>query len=126
MVDLVRLQGVRDFVQDIDHFGPRPCFLTGTLEFPGFLEPRIDPRQQLPHPERLGDVISGSQAQGTHRSFLGRHRRKHQDGDILPPVVRLDQLQDLQAVHPRHHDVQQNEVGELHLHPLQQVIAIGQ
>src|SRR5882762_22138 len=72
---------------------------------------RLDARQQLAYAERLGDEIGGAEAERAHRGFFRRHRRHHEDGEVLVAIVLLQAFEQLQAVDLGHHDVEQQERG---------------
>src|SRR5256885_1887505 len=113
MIDLVGLEGVGDLVQDVDDRGTALRFVAGARQLLRRADVRLHARQQLAHPEWLGDEISGPEAERLDRRLLGRHRREHQHRDVAEPVVCLHFRQQLQAVDLRHHDVEQQEVGAL-------------
>src|SRR6185436_16826800 len=73
--------------------------------------------------EGLRDEVAGAEPQGAHRGLLGRHRRDHENRKVLEPIVPFETAQQLEAIHLRHHDVEQDQVERLGFEPLQQMLA---
>ena len=113
MVDLVGLEGFRNFVEDIDHFGARFGVFADAAHFSRMVEPRFDTRQQLAHPERLRNVIRRAEPERLHGRLFGRHGGKHEHGQIAPLIVGLELPKELEAVDLGHHDVEQEQIGTL-------------
>ena len=66
-----------------------------------------NPGHQLLRSERFGQVIVGARVESGHAVGLGRAGRQHDHGNLaLPP----DQAQQLKAVEPRHHHVEEQQV----------------
>src|SRR5207253_3734968 len=55
--------------------------------------------------------VGGAQAQRAHRRFFGRHGRHHEHGQVAVALVLFETLEQLQPVHLRHHDVEQEDRG---------------
>ena len=73
-----------------------------------FLYDPFDEREDLVGVERLGDVIGGAQLDGLNG---GLERLDGGDDHHLGLLVQLlDAAQDLQTVHPRHADVQEDQI----------------
>jgi hypothetical protein len=70
---------------------------------------RVDPGQQLLTGERLGLVVVGARFEAGHLVFLAAEPGEDQDG--RDDAVRAQLAADLDAVHARHTDVQQVQVG---------------
>ena len=68
---------------------------------------RAQPGQQLARRERLGDVVVGAQLEPHDAIGLVPARGQHDDGHL---ALLADAPADLQPVHARHHDVQQDGV----------------
>ena len=115
LVDLLRLEGGGDLLEDLHHLRPRARLRPGLVQLAADAQVRLDPGQQLAHPERLGDEVGRAEAEGADGGFLGRHRGDHEDRQVLEPRIGLDPLQELQAVHLGHHDVEQQQVELLGL-----------
>ena len=84
---------------------------TPSDELGGALDPtqqRRDAGDQLPHAERLGEVVVGADAEpGQHVGLLdarGQHDHRHRTVGLDPPA-------DLEAVVPGEHHVEDDEVG---------------
>ena len=69
---------------------------------------RLEPRHQLDRLERLGQVIVGAELEADHLVDHLPSRRQHQDGRRHPALPHL--AADVEAVHPRQHDVEHDEV----------------
>jgi len=98
-------------MEDVDHRRPAAGFLTGLGEGPAHADVRVDAREELAHPERLGDEVGGAESQRAHRRFLGRHGRHHQHRQIAVALILFEALEQLQAVDLWHHDVEQQQRG---------------
>ncbi len=61
-------------------------------------------RQQLGEPERLGDVIFGTELEPHDLVHLGAARAEHDDGHR--GVLRAQLAHHFEPVHPRQHDVE--------------------
>ena len=125
LVDLLRLEGGGHLLEDLHHLRPGPRLGPGLVQLAAGAEVRLHPGQQLAHPERLGDEVGGAEAEGADGGFLGRHGGDHQDRQVLEPGVGLDPLEELEPVHLRHHDVEQEEVELLGAQMVEQVLAAG-
>ena len=110
MVDLVGLEGVGDFMEDVHHGGPAAGL------FPRLGQRAADPQvglhagEQLLDAERLRNEVGRTEPERLHRRLLGRHGRHHEDGQVLELLVLLQALEQLQPVHFGHHDVEQQEL----------------
>ncbi len=69
------------------------------------------PRQQFTNGKWLGDVVVGAQFKSHHLVDFLSAGSKHDDRNRGP--LRLELLAHVQPAHPRHHDVQDDEVGGL-------------
>ena len=76
--------------------------------------------QQVPHPHAqlgtihgLAEKVLGSGAQPEHPGVAIVQGGDHDDGNVLGGEVALDRARHLVAVHARHHDVEQDQVGRL-------------
>ena len=126
MVDLVRLQGVGDLLEDVHDRAAALRLLLSPGELLGGAHVRLDSRQQLARPERLGDEVRGAQAQRPDgRPFDVLDRGDHQHRQVAEPLVGLDLLEQLQAVDLRHHDVQEQQVRALLLELAEQSFPAG-
>ena len=125
LIDLLRLERGRDLLHDVHHLGAGARLGPGLVELAAHPEMRLHPRQQLPHPERLGDEVRGPEAEGSDRRLLGRHGGDHEDRQVLEPGIGLDPLEQLEPVHLRHHDVEQQEVELLRVQVVEEVLAPG-
>src|SRR5690349_13632625 len=67
--------------------------------------------------EENGDAELGS----VLPMFVGRARGDHDDGKILQPTVRTNVARKIEAVHARHFDIRDDDVGSSRLHLLQRV-----
>ena len=83
---------------------------------------RLDPGEQLGLVERLGDEVVGP---GFDRPdlLLGVARRDHHDRQVGGLRVLADPPAHLVAVHARHHDVEQDDVGRLLAQHVQRLLA---
>ncbi len=62
--------------------------------------------------ERLGDVIHRAEGEAVRLALHRVHRGDEDDRDVARRRVGLEGLQHLVAVHVRHHDVEQDHVGQ--------------
>ena len=69
---------------------------------------RFHPDGQLAQAERLREVVVGADGEPGHLVGLLGPGGQHQDGR---PAVALDLLADLEPVHPRQHQVQDDQIG---------------
>src|SRR2546422_5535452 len=111
VIHLVRLEGVGDLVEDVDHRGAAARLFARLRERTTHADVGFDAGQQLADAERLGNEVGGAEAQGAHRRFLGRHGRRHEDRQVAISLVLLQALEQLQPVHLGHHDVEQQDRG---------------
>jgi hypothetical protein len=77
---------------------------------------RIDPRDQLLAPHRLGEEIVGPGADAAHPAFMILERRHQHDRRQRGRRIALEALADLEAVHVRQHHVEQDEIGRARRH----------
>ena len=75
-------------------------------------EHRPQPGQEHPGAEGLGDIVVRAQLQPRDNVRFLPLGRDHDHREMLGPVVLLEMAADLQAVHAREHEVQEDEVGE--------------
>src|SRR5689334_8326830 len=61
--------------------------------------------------DRLRDVIDGAELESMRLSFFVADPGHKDHGDVARGVLLLQQAADLVAVEPRHHDVEQDEIG---------------
>ena len=69
----------------------------------------LDSRDELEHAERLGDVVVGTMAEPHHLVRLLAARREDLHRRLVP--VGAQRAQHTIAVHPRQHQVEQDEIG---------------
>ena len=86
---------------------------------------RVDASQQFLGDEGLGDVIDGAGVEGAQQQFAILHRGEEDHRHRCQRGVAAELLQQLEAVHPRHHHVQQHEVRRLAFRELQRLRAAG-
>ena len=79
-----------------------------------------DARQQFRRAERLGDVIVGAGVERGHFILLGIAHRQHDDRDL---GAGADGAARLQAAHPRHVHVEQNQVEAVRANGIQRLLA---
>jgi hypothetical protein len=73
-----------------------------------------DPEQQLDLVDRLGEEVAGAGGQAVIAPLGGGVGGDHQDGQALGAVDEpADRAEHVQAGHPRHVEVEQDEVGAL-------------
>src|SRR6185369_647911 len=75
----------------------------------GASEHRLDPAQELAQPEWLGEVVVGPELQADDLVDLFIPGREHEDGRLR--AGRAEPPQDLEAVHARQADVEEDQVG---------------
>ncbi len=75
-----------------------------------FFQARTDSCPQQHRIERLGEIILRSHLYTPDDAFELRQSGYHNDGNVTPSLVGLHTLEDLVAVHLRHHDVEENEI----------------
>src|SRR5258706_4316237 len=76
----------------------------------GSFEKALHLAQDLGGGERLGDVALGPFLEADHLVAPLGARREHRDRDVPGLLVALQDLENLPAVHLRHHHVQENDV----------------
>ena len=123
LVDLLRLQRGGHFLHDVHHLGAGAGLGPGLVELAPDPEVRLHPGEQLAHPERFGDEVSGTETEGANRGLFRRHRRDHEHRQVLEARVGFHPLEQLQSVDLGHHDVQQEQVEGLRLQVLEQQLA---
>jgi hypothetical protein len=74
----------------------------------GAAEHRLHPRRQLEHAEGLGQVVVGAQLQAEYAVELGGFGSQHQDRRVARQGTQP--AADLQAVHARQHQVEDDQV----------------
>ena len=86
---------------------------------------RLHPRQDLLELERLGDVVDAAHFE--RPDLVGRvgQRREEDHRHVLRAILRPEAPADLVAVHLRHGDVQQDEIGRVVLHGLKRLPSVG-
>ena len=82
----------------------------------------MDPRDELPGAERLGEVVVGADGEPDDEVGLGVAGGEHQDGHR---AVALDAPAHLEAVEAREHQVEDDEVGTEPLARLDAARAVG-
>src|SRR6516225_5510424 len=82
--------------------------LRGAQEI-GAAQERLDAREQLGERERLGEVVVGAELEAEDAVELGRLRSQHQDRRRA--AARAQRLRHLETVEPRHHEVEDEQVG---------------
>ena len=80
-------------------------------------------RAELAHRERLGDVVVGAELEAEHLVDLLRLGREHDDRHRR--ALRAQPLADLEAVHPRQHQVEHHEVELLLGEARERLAAVG-
>ena len=95
--------------------------VTGSLTA---LEHVSNPRQQDAGAERLGDIVGGAQFQTGDDIRLFTLGREHDDGDFRVLTVGGERATNFQAVNPRQHQVQQNQVRLRGLDKLERLGAV--
>ena len=93
------------------------------VELPADPEVGLHPGQQLPHPKWFGDEIGGTEAERANGGLFGRHGGDHQNRQVLEARIGLDPLQQLEAVHLGHHDVEEKQVELFGGQVLEEVLA---
>jgi len=88
-----------------------------------FLDHAFDEGKDLVGVERLGDVVGGSQLDRFDGGFQRLHRRD--DHHLCLLVEILDPAEHLHPVHPRHADVQEDEIHLAGAENAQRVGALG-
>src|SRR5882724_7592447 len=83
---------------------------------------RLHPQDHLARAERLADVVVGPQLQADDAVDLLAAGGQHDDGHPGGRAVPLQQTGELQAVHPRQHEVEQDEVRRLAADRLQAAV----
>jgi len=87
------------------------AIVTGGGRGLGAARERVDPRQQLTHSERLGQVVVGARGKADHLVVLGSARRQHQDRQLRPDLAKP--AADLEAVEAGQHQVEQHQVERI-------------
>ncbi len=82
----------------------------------------MDAGQQLAHPKRLGDVVISAQLQAQNLVGFFYPGREQDDGRSRLAVVDADELI---AVHLRHHNVEQDQVGLLVARHVERFASVG-
>ena len=85
-------------------------------------EKRSNPRPEFANRERLRDVVVGAQLEPDHLVELVVARGQHDDRHRARGA---EALADLQAVEPRQHDVEHDEVDRLLRELAQRLLAVG-
>ena len=83
----------------------------------------LDARQQLDHLERLGDVVVGAELQADHLVDHLAARGQHDDRRLDAALAQL--LADVEAVQPRQHHVEEDEIERLAGGALEAALAVG-
>ena len=84
---------------------------------------RGDPRGQLLRAERLGDVVVGAELEARDAIGFFAARRQHDDRDRRGRRIGAQRLADPQAVQPRQHQIEDDEIDRLAPQPRQHVAA---
>ncbi len=77
---------------------------------PGQAQIDLDPGQQLPRRERLGQIIVGAGAQALDLGLLAGARREEEDRDLAQRRIGTQCGQQAEAVQLRHHHVGQHQI----------------
>ena len=107
-------------VQPLSRFAPRLGRLRGGHGHPPDIG--LDPGQQLPHGEGLGDIVVRPQLQTQDLVGLLLPGGEHEDGHGRPRLPDLPAH--VKSVHPRQHQVQQDQVRVLFQSQLQAGIPV--
>ena len=83
----------------------------------------FDPRQQLHHLERLGDVVVGAELQADDLvdDLAARGQHDHRRLDAAPAQL----AHDVEAAEPRQHDVEEDEIERLAGRALEAALAVA-
>ena len=84
-----------------------------------------DARQDFFGLDRLGDVVHGAELEARHLVGHFAARRQEDDGGVAGFGLRLEPAADLEPVDPRHHDVEQHQVGRGALRDLERGRAVA-
>ena len=84
-----------------------------------------DARAQQHRVERLLQIVFGAELDAPDHALEFRQGRDHDHGYVAPRRVRLEPLQDLEAVELRHHDVEEHEIERPRLEALERLFAVG-
>ena len=101
----VSLLGHREAVPEIVALRPQPLLVEGVLH-------TLDEFVVL---EGLPEVVVGPSLQGLHGRLDGGMARHHDDRHVGIPV--LDEIQQVESVHLRHHEVEEHQVAPVVLQP---------
>lgn len=71
----------------------------------------VRPNGEFAHAEGFGHVIGRAEFETTNDVGLARTGREHQHRHIAEGSALADAIEDLKAVHLRHHDVKDEKVG---------------
>ena len=74
---------------------------------------RLDPGDHFDHPKRLGDVIVCTQIKSQHPVVLAALRGQHDNRDLTGLRILLHLFEDSNAILPRQHDIQQNQLRRI-------------
>jgi hypothetical protein len=89
------------------------------------LQLRADARDELPRREGLHEIVIGHSVQALYHRLLARASRKENSGHIAKLQVRAQGPQQREAVHPRHHDIRDDQVRRFTPRRLQSRLAVG-
>ena len=82
---------------------------------------RLHPAAELAHRERLGDVVVGAELEAEHLVDLLGPRGEHDDRDR---AARPDLAAHLEAVHPREHQVEHDQVEVVLAQAVERLLAV--
>jgi len=97
--------GDRETVPEDVPLGPQPLLVEGVLHAP----------DELVVLEGLPEIVVGAPLQGFHGRFDGGVARHHDDRHVGIPV--LDEIQQIESVHLRHHEIEEHQVAAVALQP---------
>ena len=108
---MIPVQPVRIFEEEVPAVYPGHFVrLRGGDQLPALIQfdDPVDPgKDHFRHIKRLDDKVRRAQLE--RLQFRGLLRRQHDDRDLSQRLILPDDLQDLQAVHYRHHQVEEHQ-----------------
>ncbi len=81
--------------------------------------------QQLAHAERLGDVVIGPALEAQHAVGLFGACGQHQDGRLSIRAVTADRLTQRDAVEPRQHEIEHDQVEAAFLRDMERLFTVA-
>src|SRR5689334_4276708 len=124
VIDLIRREISRDLAKDVDElasaFRFRSCArelffgraqrLVGGSKNGAHSELRLNAREQLADAKWFSNEVRCPETECLYRRLFRRQRRDHEHGHVTPSDVVLDALEELEAIHIREHDVEEQQV----------------